>query len=58
MTADFPKRALLVLLVLLVPVGGYAQEANESNANFGQPAFSANQQYFPRVLQLGFRATF
>ena len=31
---------------------------NESNANFGQPAFSANQQYFPRMLQLGFRATF
>jgi hypothetical protein len=31
---------------------------NQSNANFGQPAFSANQQYFPRVLQLGFRAAF
>ena len=31
---------------------------NESNANFRQPVFSANQQYFPRVLQLGFRATF
>ena len=31
---------------------------NESNANFGQPAFSANQQYWPRMLQLGFRATF
>jgi hypothetical protein len=31
---------------------------NESNANFGQPAFSANQQYFPRVVQFGFRTTF
>ena len=31
---------------------------NESNANFGQPAFNANQQYFPRILQLGFRTTF
>jgi len=31
---------------------------NESNANFGQPSFNANAQYFPRMLQLGFRATF
>jgi hypothetical protein len=31
---------------------------NESNANFGQPAFDANVQYFPRMLQLGFRMTF
>ena len=31
---------------------------NESNANFGQPSFNANVQYFPRMLQLGFRATF
>jgi hypothetical protein len=46
MSADVLKRVLLILLVLLVPV------------RFGQPAFSPNQQYFPRVLQLGFRATF
>ena len=32
--------------------------ANESSPNFGQPEFNANVQYFPRMLQLGFRATF
>ncbi len=31
---------------------------NESNANFGRPSFNSNVQYFPRMLQLGFRATF
>jgi len=31
---------------------------NESNANFGQPAFTPNVQYFPRMLQFGVRATF
>ena len=31
---------------------------NESNAQFGQPSFNANVQYFPRMVQLGFRATF
>jgi hypothetical protein len=31
---------------------------DESNRNFGRPAFSPNVQYFPRMLQLGVRATF
>lgn len=32
--------------------------ANVSNANFGRPAFSPSIQYFPRMVQLGIRATF
>jgi hypothetical protein len=36
--------------------GSYVR--NESNRNYGQPAFNANFQYYPRMLQLGFRATF
>jgi len=31
---------------------------NEANANYGQPSFNANVAYQPRILQLGFRATF
>jgi hypothetical protein len=31
---------------------------NESNARFGQPSDNNNIAYMPRVLQLGFRATF
>jgi len=30
----------------------------ESNASYGQPALSTNGAYKPRMLQLGFRATF
>jgi hypothetical protein len=31
---------------------------NESNANYGRPAFTPNVQYFPRMLQFGIRTTF
>jgi hypothetical protein len=31
---------------------------NESNARYGQPSFNANVAYQPRMMQLGFRATF
>jgi hypothetical protein len=31
---------------------------NERNARFGQPEQDINQAYAPRMLQLGFRATF
>ena len=31
---------------------------NESNARYGQPSFNNNVAYSPRMLQLGFRATF
>jgi hypothetical protein len=31
---------------------------NESNAQYGQPAFNGNIQYQPRMLQLGFRLLF
>jgi hypothetical protein len=36
--------------------GGYV--LNESNSRFGQPTESLNSAYQPRLLQLGFRATF
>jgi hypothetical protein len=31
---------------------------NESNIRFGEPTTSTNIAYAPRVIQLGFRATF
>jgi len=31
---------------------------NQSNARYGQPSFDNNIAYQPRILQLGFRATF
>ena len=35
-----------------------AYTTNEGNANYGQPSFSDNSAYQPRMLQLGFRTTF
>jgi hypothetical protein len=31
---------------------------DESNSNFGKPSANTNLGYAPRMLQLGFRATF
>lgn len=31
---------------------------NESNARYGKPSDNPNVAYMPRMLQLGFRATF
>jgi len=39
-----------------VNYGSYV--TNESNAQYGRPASNANIAYQPRMLQLGFRATF
>jgi hypothetical protein len=36
--------------------GSYTTD--ETNANFGKPSFNGNITYQPRMLQLGFRATF